>query len=127
MFGTLHTVFVLHTLIFGTLHNTALYRALCAYVRHYSMYSTLLSSTLYTIVKYFSALYTAAKYSPPVCCSYSAHPLGILYTDIRGLLDRSTARYFYKVPKTILHKPTANSGINIFYNKCLYKHYLQLL
>ncbi len=44
-----------------------------------------------------------------------------------GLLDISTARYFYKVPKTILHKPTANSGINIFYKKCLYKHYLQLL
>ncbi len=43
---------------------------------------TLLSSTLYTIVKYFSALYTAVKYSPPACCSYSAHPLGILCTDI---------------------------------------------
>jgi hypothetical protein len=39
----------------------------------------------------------------------------------RGLLDISTARYFYKVPKTLLHKPTANSGINIFFNKCLYK------
>ncbi len=46
---------------------------------------------------------------------------------IGGLLDISTARYFYKVPKTILHQPTANSGINILYNKCLYKHYLQLL
>jgi hypothetical protein len=44
-----------------------------------------------------------------------------------GLLDISTARYIYKVSKTILHKPTANSGINIFYNKCSYKHYLQLL
>ncbi len=43
-----------------------------------------------------------------------------------GLLDISTARYFYKVSKTILHKPTANSGTNIFYNKCSYKHYLQL-
>jgi hypothetical protein len=31
-----------------------------------------------------------------------------------GLLDISTARYFYEVPKTILHKPTDNSGINIF-------------
>ncbi len=41
-------------------------------------------------------------------------------------LDISTARYFYKVSKTILHKPTANSGTNIFYNKCSYKHYLQL-
>ncbi len=44
-----------------------------------------------------------------------------------GLLDISTARYFYKVSKTILHKPKANSGIKIFYNKCSYKHYLQLL
>jgi hypothetical protein len=44
-----------------------------------------------------------------------------------GLLDISTARYFYKVSKTILHKPTAISGINIFYNKCSYKHYLHLL
>jgi hypothetical protein len=44
-----------------------------------------------------------------------------------GLLDISTARYFYKVSKTILHKPTANSGVNIFFNKCSYKHYLQLL
>ncbi len=34
----------------------------------------------------------------------------------QGLLDISTAWYFYKVSKTILHKPTANSGINIFYN-----------
>ncbi len=39
--------------------------------------------------------------------------------SVRGLLDISTSRYFYKVPKTILHKPTANSGINIFCNKCL--------
>jgi hypothetical protein len=45
----------------------------------------------------------------------------------RGLLDISMAQYFYKVSKTILHKPTANSGINILYNKCVYKYYLQLL
>jgi hypothetical protein len=44
-----------------------------------------------------------------------------------GLLDIFTARYFYKASETILHKPTANSGINIFYNKCSCKHYLQLL
>ncbi len=37
----------------------------------------------------------------------------------------STARYFYKVFKTVLHKPTANSEINIFYNKCVYKYDLQ--
>ncbi len=33
---------------------------------------------------------------------------------------------FYKVFKTILLKPTANSWINIL-NKCVYKYYLQLL
>jgi hypothetical protein len=43
-----------------------------------------------------------------------------------GLLDISTARYFYKESKSILHKLTANSGTNIFYNKCSFKHYLQL-
>jgi hypothetical protein len=31
------------------------------------------------------------------------------------------------VPKTVLHNPTVNSGINIFYKKCIYKYYLQLL
>ncbi len=36
-----------------------------------------------------------------------------------GLLDKSTPQYFYKVFKTTLHKPTANSRINIFYNKCV--------
>jgi hypothetical protein len=41
-----------------------------------------------------------------------------------GLLDISTVRYFYKVFKTILHKPIANSGINIFYNKGVNKYYL---
>jgi hypothetical protein len=39
---------------------------------------------------------------------------------LRGLLNRSTARYFYKGSKTILHKPTANSGINIVNKKCVY-------
>jgi hypothetical protein len=38
----------------------------------------------------------------------------------------SMARYFYKVFKTVIHKPTANSEINIFYNKCVYKYVLQL-
>ncbi len=38
-----------------------------------------------------------------------------------GLLDISTARYVYKVSKTILHKHAANSGINMFYDKCVYK------
>ncbi len=41
---------------------------------------------------------------------------------LRGLLYISTAWYFYKVFKTILHKPTGNCGKNIIYNKCVYKH-----
>jgi hypothetical protein len=32
---------------------------------------------------------------------------------IWGLLDRSTARYFYEGSKTILHKPTANIRTNL--------------
>jgi hypothetical protein len=45
---------------------------------------------------------------------------------VSGVLDRSTVRYFYKGPKTVLKKPTAYSVINIFYKRCLYKHYLKL-
>jgi hypothetical protein len=48
---------------------------------------------------------------PAVCPDKPAQhmlPLG-------GLLDRSTAWYFYKDSKTSLHKPTANSGKNIFF------------
>jgi hypothetical protein len=37
-----------------------------------------------------------------------------------GLLDTSLVQYFFKGSKTILHKPTANSAINIFYlKKCV--------
>jgi hypothetical protein len=43
-----------------------------------------------------------------------------------GLLDIYKARYIYKVYKKNIHKPTAKSGTKIFYNKCSYKHYLQL-
>jgi hypothetical protein len=51
-------------------------------------------------------------------CRYglAAYQKSLFFLTAGGLLDISTARYFYKVPKTILHKPTANSGINIFYN-----------
>jgi hypothetical protein len=45
----------------------------------------------------------------------------------RGLLDRSTARYFYKGPKTSLHKHTGNLVENLFSKKCAFKNYLQLL
>ncbi len=55
-------------------------------------------------------LHLASKSSYGVCSTYV-----------------SMARYSNKVPKTVLHKPTANSGINIFYKKCIYKYYLQLL
>jgi hypothetical protein len=68
---------------------------------------------------------------------HSGIRIQIFLTFLTGLLTpddipiwiymRNTARYFYKVFKTILHKPTANSGINIFYNKCVNKYYLQLL
>ncbi len=36
------------------------------------------------------------------------------YDFRRGLLDRSTARYFYKGPKTNLHKYTGNLVENLF-------------
>jgi hypothetical protein len=44
-----------------------------------------------------------------------------------GLLDRSTARYFYKRLKTSLHKPTGNFLENLFSRKCAFKNNLQLL
>ncbi len=44
-----------------------------------------------------------------------------------GLIDRSTARYFYKGSKTSLHKHTGNLVENLFYKKCVFKNYLQLL
>jgi hypothetical protein len=47
--------------------------------------------------------------------------------SIRGLLDRSTARYFYKRLKTSLHKPRGNLLENLFSNKCAFKNKLQLL
>jgi hypothetical protein len=45
----------------------------------------------------------------------------------RGLLDRSTARYFYQRLKTGLHKPTGNLLENIFSRKCAFKNNLQPL
>jgi hypothetical protein len=46
---------------------------------------------------------------------------------LRGLLDRSTARYFYHRIKTCLHKHTGNLVENLFYRKCTSKNYLQPL
>jgi hypothetical protein len=43
-----------------------------------------------------------------------------------GLLDRSTALYFYKRLKTSLHKPRGNLLENLFYKKCAFKNNLQL-
>jgi hypothetical protein len=44
-----------------------------------------------------------------------------------GLLDRSTARYFYKRLKTSLHKPRGILVEILFYKKCALKNNLQLL
>jgi hypothetical protein len=44
-----------------------------------------------------------------------------------GLLDRSTARYFYKRLKSSLHKPTGIILENLFSTKCAFKNNLQLL
>jgi hypothetical protein len=38
-----------------------------------------------------------------------------------GVLDRSTALYFYKRLKTSLHKPRGNLLENLFYKKCAFK------
>jgi hypothetical protein len=45
----------------------------------------------------------------------------------RGLLDRSTARYFYKRLKTSLHKPRGNLVEILFSKKCAFKNNLHLL
>jgi hypothetical protein len=45
----------------------------------------------------------------------------------QGLLDRSTALYFYKRLKTSLHKPRGNLLENLFSKKCAFKNNLQLL
>jgi hypothetical protein len=44
-----------------------------------------------------------------------------------GLLDRSTARYFYKQLKTSLHKPRGNLLENLFSRNYAVKNNLQLL
>jgi hypothetical protein len=48
-------------------------------------------------------------------------------SSYRGLLDRSTARYFYKRLKTSLHKPRGKLIEILFYKKCAFKNNLQLL
>ncbi len=53
--------------------------------------------------------------------------LGYNQVGFRGLLDRSTARYFYKRLKTSLHKPRGNFLENLFSKKCALKNNLQLL
>ncbi len=45
----------------------------------------------------------------------------------RGLLDRSTGRYFYKRLKTSLHRPRGNLLENLFSKKCALKNNLKLL
>jgi hypothetical protein len=46
---------------------------------------------------------------------------------VRDLLDRSTARYFYKRLKTSLHKPRGILLENLFSKKCAFVNNLQLL
>jgi hypothetical protein len=59
-------------------------------------------------------------------CIYDC--LVVLFTCIvKGLPDRSTARYFYKGSKTSLHKHTGNLVENLFSKICALKNYLQLL
>jgi hypothetical protein len=55
---------------------------------------------------------------PSACCRVPCH---------WGLLDRSTARYFYKWLKTSLHKPTGNLLKISFSRKYAVKSNLQLL
>jgi hypothetical protein len=45
----------------------------------------------------------------------------------RGLLDRSTALYFYKPLKTSLYKPRGKLLENLYSKKCAFKNNLQLL
>jgi hypothetical protein len=45
----------------------------------------------------------------------------------RGLLDRSTALYFYKQLKTILHKTTGDLLENLFSRNYAVKNNIQLL
>jgi hypothetical protein len=44
-----------------------------------------------------------------------------------GLLDRSTALYFYKQLKTSIHKPIGNLLENLFSKECAFKNNVQLL
>jgi hypothetical protein len=50
-----------------------------------------------------------------------------MYAEKGGMLDRSTALYFYKRLKTSLHKPRGNLLENILYKKYAFKNNLQLL
>ncbi len=45
----------------------------------------------------------------------------------RGLLDRSTARYFYKQLKQVYTSPTGNLIQNLFSEKYAFKNNLELL
>ncbi len=47
--------------------------------------------------------------------------------NFRGLLDRSTALYFYKQLKTSIHKPIGSLFENLFSKKYAFKNNLQLL
>jgi hypothetical protein len=67
-----------------------------------------------------------------VCCVYrpqctQSTPECTQQEFVGGLLDRSTARYFYKWLKTKVHKPTSILLENLFSKNCTFKNNLQLL
>ncbi len=90
----------------------------------------------------YSILHECCRYRTGGCSTYikasyvTAIPTGFQslkqgYMDsiqkIWGLLDRSTALYFYKRLKTSLHKPRGNLFENLFFFKCAFKNNFQLL
>jgi hypothetical protein len=87
-------------------------------------------------LSFFKDIYT---YAPSPTCGISFFFLGggavfhlkqlrvLRVSKLGGLLDRYTARYFYKGSKTSLHKHTGNLVENLFYKKCAFKSSLQLL
>ncbi len=68
-------------------------------------------------------------YSNCQACGTPALRFAIVYHSVLwwGLLDRSTALYFYKQLKRSLHKPRGNLLENLFSKKCAFKNNLQLL
>jgi hypothetical protein len=58
----------------------------------------------------------------PCACMVRCCRRGYITHHRWGLLDRSTARYFYKRLKTSLHKPRGNLLEILFSKKCAFKN-----